>query len=232
MDHTPVLPTSGPLFRNVYHGQIQHFQQTVIRREYGFGFRHLAELPVEPLNCVGGIDQPADFLRAFEIGTQIRPVGAPGLGDLGVFLVPSFGENIQSILGSCFIHRCVYSLQIGHECFQILIADILTGISELVDDAVLDFRLGKHCFNGYGKTGQIICTSDEDILNASVSQAVENIGPIFGTLILANPHSKNILFAIQVDADGDVHSLLYDLPFAADMIVDGIQENNGVDALQ
>ena len=87
MDHTPVLPTSGPLFRNVYHGQIQHFQQTVIRREYGFGFRHLAELPVEPLNCVGGIDQPADFLRVFEIGTQIRPVGPPGLGDLGVFLV-------------------------------------------------------------------------------------------------------------------------------------------------
>lgn len=137
MNLSPILTVSRPFLGNVYHGQIQHFQQTVMRREYGFGFRHLAELPVEPLNCVGGIDQPADFLRAFETGTQIRPVGPPGLGDLGVFLVPSFGENIQSILGSCFIHRCVYSLQIGHECFQILIADILTGISELVDDAVL-----------------------------------------------------------------------------------------------
>ena len=46
MDHTPVLPTSGPLFRNVYHGQIQHFQQTVIRREYRFCLGHFPKLPV------------------------------------------------------------------------------------------------------------------------------------------------------------------------------------------
>ena len=46
------------------------------------------------------------------------------------------------------------------------------------------------------------------------------------------PYEQNIRFAIKVDTNGDVHSLLHDLSFATDMIVYGIQENNGVDALQ
>ena len=36
MDHTPVLPPAGPFLRNVHHGQIQHFQQAVIRRKDRF----------------------------------------------------------------------------------------------------------------------------------------------------------------------------------------------------
>ena len=30
VDQAPVLPPAGPLFRDVHHGQIQHFQQAVI----------------------------------------------------------------------------------------------------------------------------------------------------------------------------------------------------------
>ena len=39
MDHTPVLASACPLFRDVHHGQIQHFQQAVIRGEHGFAER-------------------------------------------------------------------------------------------------------------------------------------------------------------------------------------------------
>ena len=62
MDHAPVLPPAGPLFGNIHHGQIQHFQQAVISRKYGFGLGHLAQLAVEALNGIGGIDQPPDLL--------------------------------------------------------------------------------------------------------------------------------------------------------------------------
>ena len=58
VNHTPVLPPSGPLLRDIHHGQIQHFQQAVIGGKYGFGFGHLAQLAVETLNGVGGINQP------------------------------------------------------------------------------------------------------------------------------------------------------------------------------
>ena len=46
MDHTPVLTSACPLFRYVYHSKIEHFQQTVIRREYRFCLGHFPKLPV------------------------------------------------------------------------------------------------------------------------------------------------------------------------------------------
>lgn len=65
VDHTPVLPTSGPLFRDIHHGQIQHFQQAVIGGEHGFGFGHLAQLAVEALDGIGGVNQPPDVTISY-----------------------------------------------------------------------------------------------------------------------------------------------------------------------
>lgn len=62
VDQAPVLPPSSPLFRNIHHGQIQHFQQAVIGGKDGLGLGHLAQLAVETLNGVGGVDQPAHLL--------------------------------------------------------------------------------------------------------------------------------------------------------------------------
>ena len=42
----------------------------------------------------------------------------------------------------------------------------------------------------------------------------------FLALILADPHAQNIFAAVQIKADGNVYCFLYDLPFAADMVVD------------
>ena len=41
MNDAPILPPSGPFLRNVHHGEIQHFQQTVIRRKNRLGFGDL-----------------------------------------------------------------------------------------------------------------------------------------------------------------------------------------------
>lgn len=73
MNHATVLPPSGPLFRNV-----QHLEQAVVRGEHGFGLGHLAQLPVEALNGIGGVDQPPYLLRVLEVGAQIGPVFLPG----------------------------------------------------------------------------------------------------------------------------------------------------------
>ena len=56
MDQAPVLPPSSPLFRNIHHSQIQHFQQAVIGGKDGLGLNHLAQLAVKTLNGVGDID--------------------------------------------------------------------------------------------------------------------------------------------------------------------------------
>ena len=54
MDPAPVLTPASPLFRNVHHGQIQHFQQTVICGEHSFCFGYFPELAVKALNGIGG----------------------------------------------------------------------------------------------------------------------------------------------------------------------------------
>ena len=38
VNHTPVLPSSGPLFRNIHHCQIQHLKKAVVGRKDGLRF--------------------------------------------------------------------------------------------------------------------------------------------------------------------------------------------------
>ena len=82
MDNAPILAAACPFLRYVHHSKVEHFQQAVICREYGLGFRHLAELAVEAFYGIGGIDKPPEFGRVLEIGAEISPVVAPGLGNL------------------------------------------------------------------------------------------------------------------------------------------------------
>ena len=44
MDAAPVLSVAGPLFRDVDHRQIQHFEKTAIGRKHGFRLGYLPEL--------------------------------------------------------------------------------------------------------------------------------------------------------------------------------------------
>lgn len=79
MDAAPILLPTRPLFSNIHHRQIQHFQQTVVCRKDALGFCDLPQLPVKAFNRVRGIDQTADFLRIFEVGTEVGPVLPPRL---------------------------------------------------------------------------------------------------------------------------------------------------------
>ena len=109
-----VLPRSCPLFRNVKHSQVQHFEQAVVFRENGFGLGHFAKLTIEAFNCVCRIDQPAELLRELEVGAQVRPVRPPRDGDLGVFPVPALCKPVQGFFRGCFVNGRIYLLQIGH----------------------------------------------------------------------------------------------------------------------
>ena len=71
-------------FRNVHHGQAQHFQQTVIGGKDRRGLSHLAQLPVETLDGIGSSDQPAHLLGILEISAEIGPIIPPGSGDFRI----------------------------------------------------------------------------------------------------------------------------------------------------
>ena len=61
---------------------------------------------------------------------------------------------------------------------------------------------------------------------------VEHGRPELSALIFAYPHARYILPTIQIEAYGNIHRLLYNLPLAADMVVDGNQKYHRIDGLQ
>ena len=78
--------------------------------------------------------------------------------------------------------------------------------------------------DGCIETSQIVCTCDKNILYAPIPQTIQYGRPEPCAPILADPHPQNIFAAVQIKADGNAHCFLYDLPFAADMVVDRIQK--------
>ena len=60
MDLSPILTVSRPFLGDIYHGQIQHFQETVIGWKYRLGFGDFPELAVKSFDGVGRIDQASD----------------------------------------------------------------------------------------------------------------------------------------------------------------------------
>ena len=178
------------------------------------------------------VNQPANLLRELEVGAQVRPVIPPGLSDFGIFLVPTVCEPIQSIQGGSFINSSINFFQISHKGLEILTAYIFAGISELVNDAVLNLRSGIYGLNRCRESRQVICTGDEDILYTAGFQSVKDGAPGFGTFIFTNLHTENIFFAVQIDSYGDVDGLLHDLTFAPDMVVNRIQKYHRINAFQ
>ena len=101
-----------------------------------------------------------------------------------------------------------------------------------MDDAILDFRLGKYSLNRRRESRQIIRAGDENVLHASVFQPVEYRCPVLGTFVFSYPHPQHIFFSVQIDTQGDINCLFHDLSFAADVVVDSVQKDHSVDRLQ
>ena len=77
IDLAPVLPPPGPFLRNILHCKVKKFKQTVIGRKDRAGFGHFPKLAVEALDRICRIDQLSQFIRKFEISTEICPILIP-----------------------------------------------------------------------------------------------------------------------------------------------------------
>ena len=74
---SPVPAGSGPFFCDIAHSQIQDFEQGIVRRKDGLGLRYLAELAVEILYGIRGVNDFAYLGRILEIRGQLWPVITP-----------------------------------------------------------------------------------------------------------------------------------------------------------
>lgn len=72
-----------------------------------------------------------------------------------------------------------------------------------MDHTALNLRLGEGGVDGIHEPGQPVDRCNQDILNAAVFQARQHIQPIFCRFRCAKPDARNVLFPIQIRADGD-----------------------------
>ena len=79
VDAAPVLTATGPLFRDVLHSQIQHFEKAVISGKYRLCLSYFFQLTVEAFYGIGRIDQISELLWKLEVSAEIRPVFVPRL---------------------------------------------------------------------------------------------------------------------------------------------------------
>jgi hypothetical protein len=72
-------------------------------------------------------------------------------------------------------------------------------MTQQVDDAGLDLRLGKGCLDGLGEALEAVHDGDEDVLNASVAQIVQHLCPELGALIGLKPQAQNVARTVWQD---------------------------------
>lgn len=92
---SPVLNTTSPFANDVHGREVEHFEQSFIRREDTFPLRDFAELAVIALDDVGCVDQPPNLRRVFKEGRQLVQLLRQERTMRGYF-VPQISSNRSS----------------------------------------------------------------------------------------------------------------------------------------
>jgi hypothetical protein len=95
------------------------------------------------------------------------PVAPPGLGDARKIEIPLCFEFRQSCFSLCDGSRYIDSAQISGNRSAQLPGHVVQAVSDQMDDAELDRRLGINGFDRFEKAFQPIDTGDEDVLDAA-----------------------------------------------------------------
>ncbi|MNT02473.1 hypothetical protein D3C72_1369730 [compost metagenome] len=160
-------------------------------------------MSVVAFDHVCGVDEFPNFRRVLEEGRKLPQLFHQEQTMSG-YLAPqtsSKRSSSRSASGSC---RCfVNGLQIDGNFLEILVRNVAGGVSNLVNDTLLDLGFRITSGNRFGEAIQVIYADDEDILNAAVSQVIQYREPELGGFILTYPHAQHILVPVQIDCSID-----------------------------
>lgn len=192
----------------------------------------LAKRAVERFDGVGGVDDFADLRGEVEEGGELVPVGLPAAADGGVFGVVGGAEGFQRAPGGLFGGGGVDGLEVGGDLLAFLPVDEFEAVAQLVDDAALDPTLGKDRFEGLGEAAEAVDAADEDVLEPAVFELGGDGEPEARAFVFRGPHAEHFLLSFEVDGEGEVDGAVGDFALVADFHHDGVEVNDGVDALE
>src|SRR5262245_40589934 len=168
-----------------------------------------AQLGVQRLDRVGGVDDPPNAFGKSEERDHEFPVAAPALYDGRILAAPrALREGLEGSLAGGGIGCAIDRPQRLRQAFAILPGGKIHRMTDQVDDTGLNDGLRENRVDGFGKTLQAIDNSDENVLCPTRLQLIDNAQPELGALGLLDPDAENLLGAVRQDAERDVARLV------------------------
>ena len=101
-----------------------------------------------------------------------------------------------------------------------------------MDDAPLQTALWIYCLNGLHHAAQTVGAEQINIQNAPAFEVIQHIQPKFAALMLPNPDTQNVFSAVHGDAQNHIGRFGHIAVILFDLVMDGIHEDEGINAFQ
>src|ERR1700756_1795228 len=206
----PPPPQSG-----VLDGEIKQLQRRVVVWKAAAGLDDLAQATVQRLDCVGGVDHLADARSEREERHDVFPGAAPSLADRWIALAPFILELLEPDQSHVGILGPVDCLDGRQDRLAILPGYKRQTVADQVHDAGLHHGLRIDRGDRLGKALEPIDHRDQDIVDATRLQVVDDLEPEFGAFGLLNPKAQNLLLAVRIERQRDIDGLVFDHAFIA-----------------
>ena len=230
--HVPILAPGVPMLDDPLGGQIQHPPQRIVVGERGLVLRDLPELTIQTLDDVRRVYDFPDLRRIFKERAQNLPVILPALNAGGILLPPGIPKGTQIPLCLLKCDSGIDLLQVGYDLLDVLVADVLGGTANLMNDAALQAALGIHCLDRLHHAAKTVGTEQVNVQNTPAFEVIQHAQPKFAALMLPNPHAQNVFSAVHGDTQDHIGGLGHIAVILFDLIVDSIHEDEEIDAFQ
>ena len=144
----------------------------VVVGEVSAGLDRLADLHVQALDGVGGVDDAADLVREGEEGDDPVPGSLPD-GERGrarLAVAQAFVELVEHLAGGIGVGRRVDAPQLRGAALALPPGEIAQRLADEMDDAGLVDRLREDGVDRLGEAGQAVGADEEHVLDAAVAQ--------------------------------------------------------------
>ncbi len=101
-----------------------------------------------------------------------------------------------------------------------------------MDDAELNLGIRVDRCNGIGESGQTIDAGNQDIFDTAVVEVGQDGEPEVGAFALGQVEVENLLLALQTDGQNCLNCLTFVATVVLDLVMDCVEPDEGVQALQ
>src|SRR5215210_7866959 len=222
----------GPFGVGAHDGEVDELGGGLFVGEVPAGLDRLADLAVQALDRVGGVDRAAELVGQAQERDHVLPAGAPGVDGRGVAPAPLGVEALELDERGVGVGGGVDRAQRRGDLLAVAVVDVAQRGADEVHDAGLHPRGREDGFDRLGEALEPVDAADQDVLDATAAEIVEDGQPELGALGLLPPDPEDLALAIAGHAQSEVAGAVLDRAVLADLHEQRVEVDDRIDALQ